>query len=386
MPDDAPSIRWPRWLPWMVAVIAILVLYRLSAGILLEIGRVVEPVLVPLVLALALAYLLKPLVEWFERRLALNRQWAVLLALVVSVILLGIGLFFILPPLIAQLIESAQKLPRAMLSVIEWLKPYLEHLRERYPTAYETAMERVLAVLQPGPGGESLIARAIGQVASQVIGVTANVLNVILIPVFTFYILRDLEHLRQGIERLIPHRFRSRASRLFDRAGRVVSNFVRGQLTVAVILSGLYAVGFFIAGAPLALSLGVLAGFGYLIPYIGTLTAFVFTVLLVLLTHPGFWPVIKVVLVYLAVQSMEGLYLTPRIMGERLKLHPMLVIVGVIIGGNLFGILGIILALPVMALAKVLLEVAMEPYLASDYYMRASPPETEEPEPVDEPS
>lgn len=376
-------MRWPRWLPWMVAAIAILVLYRLSAGILMEIGRVIEPVLVPLLLALALAYLLEPLVEWFTRTTPLNRQWAVLLALAVGGIVLGVGLFFIFPPLVAQLIESAQKLPRAMLSAIEWLKPYLEHLRQRYPTAYETAMERILAVLQPGPGGESLIARAMGQAASQVIGVTANVLNVILIPVFTFYILRDFEHLREGIERLIPPRFRSRASRLFDRASRVVSNFVRGQLTVAMILSGLYAAGFFIAGAPLALSLGVLAGFGYLIPYIGTLTAFVFTVLLVLLTHPGFWPVIKVVLVYLVVQSAEGLYLTPRIMGERLKLHPMLVIIGVIIGGNLFGILGIILALPVMALAKVLLEVAMEPYLASEYYTRISPPKTEEPEPVD---
>jgi len=204
--------------------------------------------------------------------------------------------------------------------------------------------------------------------ARQMVGVTANILNLILVPVFTFYLLRDLDLLRRSIERLVPPQVRPRLSKLFDRTGPVVSNYVRGQLTMAVILSVLYTLGFVIARVPLALCLGVLAGFGYLIPYIGTLVAVVLTLLLVLLTNPGWWPVISVLIVYLIVQALEGFLITPRIMGDRLQLHPMLIIIGLIIGGSLFGILGIVLALPVMALLKVLLEVLLEPYFASADY------------------
>jgi predicted PurR-regulated permease PerM len=208
------------------------------------------------------------------------------------------------------------------------------------------------------------------QSLKQLGGATANLLNLILIPLFTFYILRDLNRVRQALEQLIPPRFRSRTAHLFDRLGHVVSNFVRGQLTVAVILSVLYSIGFFLVGAPLPLSLGMLAGFGYLIPYLGTLIAVVLTVLLVLLTNPGWWPVTRVLVVYVIVQTLEGFLITPRILGDRLQLHPMVIIVGLMIGGSLFGILGIILALPVMAVLKAIFEVLLEPYLQSDFYTR----------------
>lgn len=363
MRDETARIRWPRWLPWVVVACAILALYRLGHDILIEMGRVVQPVLVPLLLALAFAYLLEPLVEWLQHRLRLGHQTAVLVAIVVGGIILGISILFLIPPVVAQLIESAQKLPQAVLSAVTWLEPYLARLRDHYPTAYETAKQRFLAYVQTLPGEQSIVARAAGQV----VGVTANILNLILIPVFTFYILRDLHRLRRGIERLIPLKFRARTSHLFDRTGRVASDFVRGQLTVAVILSVLYTTGFWIARVPLALSLGVLAGFGYLIPYIGTFVAVILTLLLVLLTRPGWWPVISVLVVYLIVQTLEGFLITPRILGDRLKLHPMLVIIGLIIGGSLFGILGVVLALPALALLKVVLETLLESYFASPY-------------------
>jgi predicted PurR-regulated permease PerM len=365
MTDEMHRLRWPRWLPWLIAACAVLALYRLSHDILIEIGQVVKPVLVPLLLALAFAYLLEPLVEWLQRRFKLRHELAVIVAIGGGIIILVVSILFLIPPVVEQLIDSAQKLPQALITAGERLEPYLVRLREHYPAAYETVRQQALAFFHSLPGEESIVARAIGRVGRQVIGVTANILNLILIPVFTFYILRDLDLLRRGIERLVPAKYRPRASRLFDRTGPVVSNYVRGQLTVAVILSLLYTVGFWIARVPLALSLGVLAGFGYLIPYIGTLVAVILTVLLVLLANPGWWPVISVLIVYVIVQTLEGFLITPRILGDRLKLHPMVVIIGLIIGGSLFGILGIILALPVMALLKVLLEVVLEPGAAS---------------------
>lgn len=365
MTDEMPHLRWPRWLPWLIAACAVLVLYRLSHDIVIEIGRMIKPVLVPLLLALALAYLLEPVVGWLQARLKLRHDAAVVVAIVVGILVLVVSLLFLIPPVVEQLVQSAQKLPQALITVGERLEPYLARLREHYPAAYEAIRQQMLASVRSLPGGESVMAQAVGRVGRQVVGVTANILNLILIPVFTFYILRDLERLRRGIERLVPTQHRARASRLFDRAGSVVSNYVRGQWTVAVILSLLYALGFWLVRVPLALSLGVLAGFGYLVPYIGTLVAVVLTVLLVLLMNPGWWPVLSVLIVYIVVQTLEGFLITPRILGARLNLHPMLVIIGLIIGGSLFGLLGIILALPVMGLLKVLLEVLFEREVSS---------------------
>jgi predicted PurR-regulated permease PerM len=358
MTNDPRQLRWPQWLPWVIAAGALLALYRLGEKILVDIGHVLGPVLVPLFLALAFAYLLEPIVEWLHDKFKFGREAAILTAIVVGGLILGMSILFIIPPLVAQLIESAQRLPPAILSAVQQLEPYLQRLRDSYPTAYEEAKRRLLALIQ-GVGPPS---------AGRVFGITGNILDLILIPVFTFYVLRDLDLFRHGIERLIPSRYQPRMSRLFDHAGRVVSNFVRGQLTVAVILSVLYTVGFWMARVPHAASLGILAGFGYLIPYIGMLLAVLLTILLVLLTHPAWSSVIGVVIVYLIVHGLESFIITPRILGDRLKLHPMLVIIGVIIGGKLFGILGVVLALPVMALLKVLLEALMEPYFASEYY------------------
>ncbi|MCS6806276.1 MAG: AI-2E family transporter [Acidobacteriota bacterium] len=116
-------------------------------------------------------------------------------------------------------------------------------------------------------------------------------------------------------------------------------------------------------GVPL--SLGTLTGFGYLISYVGAFVSVVLTLLLVLLTTEGWWPLLGVIVVYVGVHALEGFYLTPRILGDRLELHPMVVIIGLILAGSAFGILGIVLALPVLAVLKVWLEVLLEPYLQS---------------------
>jgi predicted PurR-regulated permease PerM len=375
--NEWESLRWPRWLPWVVGACLALVLYRLGSELFGEVVHVFRPVLVPLLISLAFAYLLEPLVTWLPARWKLGLEVAIILAIVVGGLALLGSALFIIPPVVAQVIESGQKLPDAVRSATEAVKPVLEGWHARYPTAYESAIKKLSGLTEGSFSQGGSITGFLSKGLEGLVGVTANLLNLILIPVFSFYILRDLDKARQSLERLIPPRFRTGATRMFDRLESVVSNFVRGQLTVAVVLCVLYSLGYFLVGAPLPLSLGVLAGFGYLIPYLGAFIAVMLAILLAVMAHPTWWTVISILIVYLVVHLIEGFVLTPRILGDRLQLHPLFVIIGLIIGGSLFGILGIILALPVMAIMKVILESIKEPYFQSGFYDRVSHPSDE---------
>lgn len=173
----------------------------------------------------------------------------------------------------------------------------------------------------------------------------------------------------------MPARHRATANDVLTKVDLALGNFVRGQLIVCFSMSVLYVVGFSLLGVPSALSLGFLSGFGHLIPYIGTFLAGVLTCTLALSDAPSLLQLGLVIGVYVIVQSTESFYLTPFVLGERLDLHPFLVIVGLLVGHHLFGILGVILTVPFLAVGKVLVGVTVEYYERSDFYRYgASPP------------
>jgi predicted PurR-regulated permease PerM len=134
------------------------------------------------------------------------------------------------------------------------------------------------------------------------------------------------------------------------------------------VMGVLYAIGFAIARVPLALSIGLLSGLLNFIPYLGTLTGLTLSLSFVALDGGGWARILGVVVVFIVVQSVEGYYLTPKLLGGRLDLHPMWVLIGLMIGGSLFGVLGIILAVPVIAIAKVALDFLEELYQQSNFY------------------
>lgn len=368
MREPFSQLRWPRSLPWIVTACALLVLYQLSARLFSEAIALIGPILVPLLVALGLSYLLEPLVGWLEERLKWSRSASSLAAVVVSGLVLLFLLTVLVPPIVAQLVTSAHRVPEALRAAAAALEPYLDTLHERYPAAYDSIAGRITQYLGDPAHLTDPIFNSIAGGLKQAVDLGSNLLNTILIPLFVYYILADLAQFRALLESLVPQRFRRSAVHVYDRIGDVTSTFVRGQLLVASILSVLYVVGFLIVRVPLALSLGILAGFGYLVPYVGTLVAVVLTALVTLLGLPTWLSVVGVPAVYLTIQVLEGFMITPRLLGGRLRLHPIVVIVGLIIGGSQFGILGIVLATPLLAVLKVLLGSLREPYRASDFF------------------
>ena len=167
---------------------------------------------------------------------------------------------------------------------------------------------------------------------------------------------------------MIPQRFREPFSRLFDESGRILQAYVRGQLVIGMIMAVCYAVGFWFLGVPAWAGIAMIAGLLNAIPYIGTILGILLASAFTLASGGGVWDVAGVLGIFVAVQTIEGYILTPKILGGRLNLHPMAVFLGLLVGGKLFGLLGIVLSIPSIAIGKVFLSFAKELYRTSQFY------------------
>jgi predicted PurR-regulated permease PerM len=350
-----------RWLPFALLVLVFCAALFIGARI----------ILVPMLSSLALAYLLAPAVAWFERR-GWSRSSSVLLTISGAAVVLALILIFILPGFWGQLVKSYDKAGELIgdQARVESLR---QKVRQISPPVFDFLESKIKK-----PGDSDLPERIFGM-ASQwfqrglfsLVDVTASLLDLLLIPFFVYYLLVDYRAMRERLDLLIPPRHRAVASALINRFNFVISSYVRNQLVIALVMGALYSIGFAAARVPLALSIGLLSGLLNFIPYLGTLTGLTLSLSFVALDGGGLARILAVVAVFIIVQSVEGYYLTPKLLGGSLDLHPMWVLVGLMIAGSLFGILGIILAVPVIAIAKVALEFLEEIYQQSHFYRGA---------------
>jgi predicted PurR-regulated permease PerM len=325
-------------------------------------------ILIPMLCSLALAYLLAPVVAWFERR-GWSRSSSVLLTISGATMILILILIFILPGFWGQLVKTYDQ-ARSLVGDQSRVKSLLKTVEQISPPVYKFLESKLNK-----PGESDLFERGFSMAGQwlqrglfSLVDVTASMLDLLLIPFFVYYLLADYGAMRAHLDRLIPPRHRAVASTLIGRINFVISSYVRSQLVIALVMGVLYAIGFAIARVPLALSIGLLSGLLNFIPYLGTLTGLTLSLSFVALDGGGWARILGVVAVFIVVQCVEGYYLTPKLLGGRLDLHPMWVLVGLMIGGSLFGILGIILAVPVIAIAKVALDFLEELYQQSNFY------------------
>ena len=344
-----------RWLP--AVVLGLLALAGLVIGS--------NVILIPLLSSLALSYLLNPMVIWFERR-GWNRATAVMLTLTAAMLFLILVLLFVVPNLWEQITVSIQN-ARELLTE-QRANQFLAKLRQinpRLATSLQNAID--MARKQIPQMGLGWLQGGLAQLVT----FTSSLLDLLLIPFFVYYLLADYRVMMSHLERLVPPRFRTTAGTLIHQVSDVLSTYVRSQLLIGFVMGTLYAVGFAVLRVPLAVTLGLLSGLLNFIPYLGTLIGFVLSIAFLALDGAGFARIGGVLIVFAIVQSVEGYYLTPKLLGDKLNLHPLWVIIGLVIGGNLFGLIGIILAVPFIAIAQVLLGFLEEIYQESQFYRRA---------------
>lgn len=304
----------------------------------------VRGVLTPFYLAAAIAYISHPAVNLLEER-QVPRSLAILLVYIAFGILLFLPAMAVFPRLTAEIEQMLAKLPeqtKRLEGVTESVA--FDMRRLRFPgeveEVYRVAIGRV----------ERLLEEFASRLAAVVVGLLSQVFSLILAPFLAFYILRDSGALVRAATAWLPSSSRRHVLELLQRVNRVVGGFVRGQLMVSVAVGCVVAIGLSLLGVRYAVVLGVFAGLADVVPYFGPIISAVPAVALGLMESPltALW----VVLLLVAVQQLEGSILSPKIVGERVGLHPLTVIFSVLVGGELLGVVGMLLAVPTAAALK----------------------------------
>lgn len=369
-PEERLPFWWLRWVP--TVVISTIVLYFLYV-----IGSVA---IVPVLASFALAYLLNPIVYQGEKR-GLSRSVSSIAAILLVALFITAFMAYVVPDLWAESTKAGSK-------ISENFTPENAARQREYLRRYSPALERVAGdkiekfLSDPAAFYNEDVASAPtatvdenGNLTTKTTGSGTTILtmlvsslDLLLIPFFVFYILVDFQNWRDSLEDLIPPRYREPFSRLFDESGRILESYVRGQLLIGLIMAVCYAVAFWFLGIPAWAGIALIAGLLNAIPYVGTILGVILAGGFTIANGGGFGDIAAVIGVFIAVQTLEGYVLTPRILGGRLNLHPMAVFLGLLIGGNLFGLLGVILAIPAIAIGKVFFKFLRELYQDSHFY------------------
>ena len=337
-----------------------------SAAVVLATLWVLKAALTPLAAAFVIAYLFDPLIDRFEARRV--RRGA---AVVLVVLALGGGLaaflLLLVPRIQRELVELAGALPGYLDRFTTVVLPGLEQqLGIELPRTFVQLVERLRSegVAIPFETIGGLLAATL----STVTGTVSGLLGLLVIPILAYYLLVEFDTTLERLALWIPPRQRTYVVEKVRRVDELVSGFLRGQLLVAAILGVLYAVGFTLIGIDLALGIGLLAGVLGLVPYLGSATALVTASLLCVLEFGLDEHLVAVLVWHVVVQSLEGFVLTPRIVGRSVGLHPAAVIVALLIAGDLFGFLGLLLAVPGAAVVKVFAHELLERYRGSSLF------------------
>jgi predicted PurR-regulated permease PerM len=326
------------------------------------------PVLTPFVCAALLGWLGDPWVDRLERS-GRSRTTAVVLVFTLMSLLLVLALVILVPMIERQVVTVIESLPtyrdwfvqtalpwverRTGLELVAWLDP--DRLTDWVRSHWQQA------------GG--VAATLFGYFSRSGFALMAWVANLVLLPILTFYFLRDWDTLVERVAALVPRDHIATVTRLALESNEVLGAFLRGQFLVMLALGAIYAVGLSVVGLKVGLLVGIIAGLISFVPYLGTATGIVLGVIAALVQSGGDWSLVAMVMgVFVVGQMLEGYVLTPRIVGDRIGLHPVAVIFAIMAGGQLFGFLGMLLALPIAAIANVLLRFAHERYTQSRLY------------------
>ncbi|MDQ3555859.1 MAG: AI-2E family transporter [Gemmatimonadota bacterium] len=328
--------------------------------------------LAPFILALVLAYVLQPLVSVLERR-GVPRGAAIFLLVLPLLLALGVGIAVGVPALSRQIAHFIQSVPSLIGAGTLWVERLqAELLRRDLPWVDERALLGRLQAIDPQGAVEYLHARQ-SELARRawagVLGVgrgIGSVLSVLgyifLTPILTFYLLRDYDRLLPRIAQLIPPSRRDGVVAFASEYDRLLAGYLRGQFLVAAIVATLTAFGLWIVGFPYALLLGVTAGVFGLVPYLGLIVSLIPAVAIALFSGAVLLSLGKLALVFTAVQLLEGSVISPRVVGEAVGLHPVWLILALAVSGYFFGFVGLLIAVPLAVLVKLLLREAVGRY------------------------
>ena len=315
-------------------------------------------VMLPVILSGLLFYLLNPLVDLMEKY-KINRVLAISIIFIIIAILLIIGLAVAIPNLQRQVVIFAQNVP----SYLEDADRVIDDLvTKRLPDDFRPQLEQVLANFstQATAWASNISSKAVNWVSALISGTSQVIVALIIMPFMLFYLLRDGKGLRDYITQFLPNKLREPVGKVLSEVNQQLSNYVRGQITVAVIVAIMFIILFKIIGLRYAVTLGITAGFLNLVPYLGSFLAMIPALVLGLIAGPVM--LLKVIIVFIVEQTIEGRFVSPLILGSQLNIHPITILFVLLTSGSMFGIWGVLLGIPIYASAKVVISAIFDWY------------------------
>ena len=341
-----------------VTVFLVALLLGLNIFILSKISFLFIPVIdflsvvmLPVILSGLLFYLLNPLVDLMEKY-KINRVLAISIIFVIIAVLLIIGLAVAIPNLQRQVVIFAQNVP----SYLEDADKVIDDLvTKRLPDDFRPQLEQVLAQFstQATAWASNISSKAVNWVSALISGTSQVIVALIIMPFMLFYLLRDGKGLREYITQFLPNKLREPVGKVLSDVNQQLANYVRGQITVAVIVAIMFIIFFKIIGLRYAVALGVTAGVLNLVPYLGSFLAMIPALVLGLIAGPVM--LLKVIIVFIVEQTIEGRFVSPLILGSQLNIHPITILFVLLTSGSMFGIWGVLLGIPIYASAKVVI-------------------------------
>ena len=343
-----------RWQLVALILVVCLVLY------------VFGPVLTPFVAAAIFAYLFDPLVDRLQRW-KISRSWATTIVFLVLLIALIVILVLLVPYIERQIATLIRKLP----DWIAWVQSDgIPWLNAQFDLSLEAPdMQQLAGIVQDhwkeAGGAAATVALAVSKSGLTVV---SWVIHLIVVPVAFFYLLRDWHSMIESVHDLIPRSVEPTVVRLARESDETLSGFVRGQVSVMLVLGVMYAIALWAIGLDIGPLIGIIAGLISFIPYLGGISGILMALIAAIVQYHDWMHVILVLVVFGIGHLLEGYVLVPRLVGEKIGLHPLAVIFAILAGGELFGFLGVLLALPIASVCMVVLRELHSRYRASDLY------------------
>lgn len=348
---------------WLIAAVALVLLVGLLKDILL-----------PFVAGIVIAYCLNPLVDLLERRGAPRAAVSAFLVVVLMVAIV-LALIYVVPLLVGQAQQLALALPGQLEQLQQMLGRFVRDWFGATAPQAEAALADGFAALNANK--EAIAGWAAQSLWTQGKALFNFVTLMLITPIVVFYILMDWNPMLAQLDSYLPRQHAGPLRQLARDVNAAVGAFVRGQGTVCLVLGVFYAVGLSLVGLDYGLLIGLATGVGAFVPFVGwTLGLIVATTLAVLQFWPDIWPIVMVVGVFLAGQALDATFLSPKIVGSKVGLHPVWVIFALIAFSYLFGLVGVLIAIPLAAAVGVIVRFALKAYLGSAVYTgEASRPE-----------
>lgn len=349
-----------QWLALLGVILVGFLLYLLS------------PVLTPFFAAALLAYLGDPIADRLEAKFnpKYARSLAVVIVFVALFSVLTVVAILVLPTLGHQIGYLMSNIPGYLDYIQNEVLPVVVNFIGLENSTFDFNLVKKIFVNNYAQAG-GVLSYMLASVASSSVVLLAWMANMVLIPVVTFYLLRDWDILVADIDSLLPRKNQPIIRKLARESDDVLAAFLRGQFIVMLALGTVYSIGLWFAGLKLALLIGMLAGLVSFVPYLGFIVGIVAASIAILLQTHDVMQLIPVVVVFSVGQMLEGMALTPLLVGDKIGLHPVVVIFAVLAGGQLFGFVGILLALPVAAILAVILRHLHGEYKSSSMFNNA---------------